>query len=260
MSVKDIFGGFFSSPNSPQQTAAHVATGAPVNAPPGSQTPGNTSSTLGTEANVNVAPNGVIPKQEEKKDESPLAQFNSLWEPAKTPAPGSTPVSFNADPAKLMEAAGKIDFAQVVTPALIADITAGGEKAAAALVQSLQKVAQTVYAQSAFASTKIAEKAVADARTSFEASLPSLVRKQGLGESLAQDNPALNSPAVRPIIEAIQTQLATKYPNATETELLGMAKEYMSAASNAMSPTAKVTTTKGKGGEDYDWSKFLSAS
>jgi len=189
---------------------------------------------------------------------SPLEGFKDLWEPAKEAAPGSAPVNFNADPTKLMEAATKIDFAKVIKPEQLAAIQAGGEGATKALVEMMQVMQQTTYAQSTFAATKIAEAAVAQAQDNFTKQLPALLRKQGLSNDLLKENPALAHPALQPVIQAMQTQFSDKFPNATSTELLEMAQNYVASMGKVFSPPdAPSSAARKTKGSETDWSKFL---
>jgi len=213
---------------------------------------------------ANVDPMAKAPEKtptvtavESKEPKSPLDEYKEFWQPAKDGAGGPTPVDFKADPAKLMEAALKIDFAKAVTPEMFATVQKGGDDATKALVQMLQATSATVYAQSAFAATKIAETAVAQAQSNFEKQLPAILRKQGLQDKLVEDNPALAHPAIQPMIEAMQTQFSSKYPNATPTELLEMARSYVAAAGTAFAPAPKGAAKTTKKLDGYDWSKFL---
>lgn len=196
--------------------------------------------------------------QKPVEPQSPLEPFKDLWEPVKTPAPGSEPVNFNADPAKLMEAASKIDFTKVIKPEQLAAIQAGGEQATTALVSVLQSMQQQTYAQSTFAATKIAEVAVAQATEGFQKQLPALLKKHGLKDSLLEENPALSDPAIQPIIHAMQTQFAEKYPDASAAELLKMSQQYVAGLGKVFSPPAPATKKAAK--NETDWSKFLPES
>jgi len=199
-------------------------------------------------------------KAEDKTPVSPLDSFKEFWQPAKEAAPGTAPVDFKADPAKLMEAASKIDFAKVIKPEQLAAIKAGGEEATTALVEMMQTMQQATYAQSAFAATKIAETAVAQAQENFVRQLPALLRKQGLSDSLVAENPALAHPALQPVIQAMQEQFATKYPNATPTELLDLAKNYVAGMGKIFNPAPAPVAAKGSKGSETDWSKFIPES
>lgn len=235
-------------------------------ATPGVQAPANTPGSIPpTAPNTgavapSTAPNGVIPVAP-KPDATPLDQFADLWknEPTDPNAPQSAGIFGNVDPKKFMEAAGKIDFTKVVTPEQLQQITAGGEDAMKAFASALNSVAQTTYAQSAFAATKITEQAVNRARDSFLAELPQHIKKQVAGDSLRKENPVFSNPAVAPIISALESQLAVKYPQASSNELTEMAKKYVEALGTSFGPKPQSPqdTSGIKGSKDFDWDAYL---
>lgn len=237
--------------------------------PPGAQggqaTPGNippSTPNTGT-ANANTAPNGTVPGNQDtnpKPDATPLDQFGDLWKTPDTSGEPTPPGVFgNVDPKKFMEAAGKIDFTKVVTPEQLQAISQGGESAMGAFAAALNSVAQTTYAQSAFAATKITEQALARAKESLLAELPSHMKKHTVSESLKAENPVFSNPAVRPIISALESQLAVKFPQASAGELTTMAKQYVEALGTSFAPKpAAPAGGKGNAPEETDWSTFLS--
>lgn len=213
-----------------------------------------------------AAPNGVIPNDDpnKTKDETPLAQFTELWknEPAD-PNASKTPAGIfgDVDPKKFMEAAGKIDFAKAVTPEEMQAIAAGGDGAQKAMAAMLNKVAQGAYAQSAFASTKMIEAALAKAKDGFVAELPQHIRRESLSSNLREENPVFANPAVQPIISAMEEQFTRKYPNATTAEITAMTKQYISELGNAFTGQKKNpdgTTTVDTGKVQQDWEKWIS--
>jgi hypothetical protein len=159
-----------------------------------------------------------------------------------------------------MEAAGKIDFAKVVTPEQLQAISTGGEGAVQAFAAALNSVAQTTYAQSAFAATKIVEQAVSRSKDSFLAELPQHIKKQTVSENLRADNPVYSNPAVQPIISALEAQLTVKYPQASAGEITTMAKQYVDALGTSFAPKPAAPAAGGKNGvkADEDWSSFFS--
>ena len=187
---------------------------------------------------------------------SPLDQFSGLWEP--TPAPkdvdGTLPANMFAgtDPAKMLENARKVDFAKTIPPEVLAKITAGGPDAAAAFAQALNDVSQRAYAQSSFASTKIVEAALAKFQEGLDNRLPSQIKKHQVSDSIRESNPALQHPAAAPIMEAMQSQLAVKYPSATVSEIRDMASQYLTAFNAAANPPKmdKVNAAE-------DWGKYF---
>lgn len=238
--------------------------GTPAPAPNNQGTPGNLpAGTAPDNSVVGAAPNGVIPANpngNEIKDPTPFADFKDLWktDPVDPNAPNPNASVFGAiDPKKFMEAAGKIDFSKAISPEQLQAIQTGGEPAMAAFAAAMNKVAQGVYAQSAFATTKIVEQAVAKSKESFLAELPQHIKKQTVTDSLRAENPIFSNPAVQPVIAALEAQMTVKYPNATAPEITAMAKQYVEALGTSFSPKAKVDPNAPKGAKgEIDWSEF----
>ena len=147
----------------------------------------------------------------------------------------------------------------MVTPEQLQAISAGGEDAMKSFAAALNAVAQTTYAQSAFASTKIAEQAAIKAEQRFISALPQHIKQQTVKDNLRADNPIFSNPAVQPIISALEQQMTVKYPQATASEITAMAKQYVENLGSSFAP--KPTEPKGgnsrKGKEDQDWSSYL---
>jgi hypothetical protein len=187
---------------------------------------------------------------------SPLDQFTSLWEPVATEGvDGTLPANMfaGADPTKMLDAARKVDFSKSIPPAVMAKITAGGPDAAAAFAQAMNDVSQRAYAQSSFASTKIVEAALAKFQEGLDSRLPGQIKRHAVSDSIRESNPALQHPAAAPIMEAMQSQLAVKYPNATVTEIRDMASQYLGAFTSAASPKKAAAAVPAS----EDWDKFF---
>ena len=215
-------------------------------------------------ASPNAAPNGALPGNENtnpKPDATPLGEFSDIWNnaPVDPNAPKSNGIFNNVDPKKFMEAAGKIDFTKVITPEQLQAISTGGEGAVQAFASALNSVAQTTYAQSAFAATKITEQAMARAKENLLAELPQHIKKQTVSENLRAENPVFQNPAVQPIISALEAQLTVKFPQASAGEITTMAKRYVEALGTSFAPKAPEPTGKPGAREETDWSSFLSA-
>ena len=254
------------SPSSNGQPPATPPAAAPAGST-GQNTPGNIPENTPSSgvSNGNTAPNGTLPGNENnnpKPEATPLDQFSDIWNnaPVDPNAPQQFGIFNNVDPKKFMEAAGKIDFTKVITPEQLTAISQGGESAVQAFATALNKVAQTTYAQSAFAATKITEQAMARAKENLLAELPQHIKKQTVSENLRAENPVFQNPAVQPIISALEAQLTVKFPQASAGEITTMAKRYVEALGTSFAP--KPTTPSGSSGipgarEDEDWSKFL---
>lgn len=242
MSIMDkIFGGFGASAPAPNTQPAQQ-----VN-------PGNIPSGAGaTDSSNTTVPPGTV----QTSQESPLANFADLWKPVEN---AQTPEAMfaNVDPAKLMEAAKKTDFSKAISPDQLEAIAGGGQEAVAAFASAMNSVAQTVYANSALATTKIVEQALAKAQQQYDAKIPGLIKRQTVSDTLRTENPMFSNPAVQPLISALEAQLAVKNPNATANELTSMAKQYLEGVSTVFSnPKQGQESTTNAG--DTDWLKFLS--
>ena len=236
------------------QPGAQGAATVPGNIPP------NTTST-GAATN-GAAPNGVLPGTQDSnpKIATPMDQFSDLWknDPIDPNAPAvNKGVLGEIDLNKFIEAAGKIDFTKVVTPEQLQAISAGGDGAMASFAAALNAVAQTTYAQSAYASTKIVEQAMARAKEGFIAELPQHIKKQTVSESLRNDNPMFSNPAVQPIISALEAQLTVKFPQASAGEITTMAKTYVEALGTTFAPKPAAPVGRQGAREETDWSSFL---
>jgi hypothetical protein len=222
-----------------------------------SNNPANNPAPPGTAQNAQVDANGLIPAGSEQAPPSPLADFKDLWQPTPTDPNAPKPQSTGVDASKLMEAASKVDFSKVLDQESLAKIAAGGQDAVVALSTLLNKTAQQVYGQSMVVTSKIVDQAVQEATARFAASVPSLVRSQNVNENLFAKNPAFNNPAVAPVVQAIQTQLAEKYPKASSAELTEMAQKVLSGAAEIFAPPQKASSAKPNGRADEDWSAYL---
>jgi hypothetical protein len=157
-----------------------------------------------------------------------------------------------------MEAAAKVDFSKVVDQETLSKITAGGEEAATAFLTALNRTAQQVYGQSAVTTAKIVQQAVANAREDFQKELPDVIKRQGARTAVFEQNPAFQNPAVAPLIEAQVSQLALKYPKASQSELVGMAKEYLTQVASLINPPKGDASPKGKTTKaEDDWADYL---
>lgn len=208
---------------------------------------------------------GAFPKAPDPKDaKSPLSGFADLWQNPivdknAPPAPSLTP-SFNVDPAKLAEAAGKIDFAKVAKPELITAALKGDE---AAFSQVLNSVVQTVYAQSAAATTRIVEAALArQGETILQHTLPAKLREHEAGLRVNADNPVFSNPAVAPLLETLKAQMLIKHPTASAEEISRMTKEYLTGVAGEIIgvPVVGSTGVDGKivtGAKEQNWERFF---
>lgn len=189
---------------------------------------------------------------------SPLDQFSKLWEddPNKTPAE-QFGVLGEINAQKIMEVAGKVNFAQVVKKEDLAAIKNGGDEALNALGRALNSVSQATYGQSALAASKLIEQASTKIEEKILSTLPDKIKHLSFSNSLREENPAYAHPAAAPIVQMIETQMATKYPNATTSELKQMAQDYFTRTFSAISGADKQAAEEAnrKSANEIDWAK-----
>lgn len=158
---------------------------------------------------------------------------------------------------KMQEAAKKNDFSQVVTPELAAVIQAGGPEAMQAMQQVMAGMAQKSFGDSAFATTKMIEQALAKQQERFMAELPNIIKSQTVSENLRTTNPLFNHPAAAPMLEAMKQQLMVKYPQASAAELQSKAQEYLVSFAAAANPTKPDLKNTSGNSSEPDWEDFL---
>lgn len=243
-----------------KQAPAPVAAPAPVPAPtndPRKNNPAATQTAVspGTDVNGVIPPGGADP---DPQTASPLDKYKDLWQPTETD-PNTPNSPQQIDPAKLMEAARKVDFSSALNQETLAKVAGGGEEAVKALLESFNSFGQQVYGQSAVTTARIVEQAVAQARDQFVAEIPDVIKKQGARAKVFDDNPAFKHPAIAPMIEAQVQQLAVKFPKASPAELTSMAKDHLQAMAALIAPPKADASTKGKTGDDgVDWDSYMS--
>jgi hypothetical protein len=197
--------------------------------------------------------------------ENPLDKFKDLWQPP-TGADGKPKPpkekAINIDPAKIFEFAGKQDFKKFVKPETFAAIAKGGDEGAAAFQQAIQDIGSSTFASAITASSQMMQAALEKQASTFEAGLPELFKKYSLKENLGNKNPVLKHAAAKPIVDALQSVLAQKYPDASAADLQTTAEEFLTTFASSISgksTTDDAAATGGKGGKrkSEDWSSFL---
>ena len=186
---------------------------------------------------------------------SPMDKFAKLWETDPNAKPAE-PFKFNSDPTKLMETARTVDFKKIVSPELMAKITAGGADAQGALMEAMNSMSQMTFAQSSHASAKITEAALQAQETRFKEMLPTLIKQYSSQENLRSTNPLMNDPAMAPMVSALQQQFTAKYPQATVEQISAHVNDYLNGAADKIAglrPAPKDTSKR----QSTDWGNFL---
>lgn len=253
----DAFARIFGVKQAPAPVAAPAPQPAPTNDPRrNNPAASQTAQTPGTDANGVVPPGGA---DADPNAVSPLDKFKDLWQPNATD-PNAPTAPQSVDPAKLMEAARKVDFSSALNQETLAKVAGGGEEAIKALLESFNSFGQQVYGQSAVTTARIVEQAVSQARDQFISEIPNVINKQGARAKVFDDNPAFKHPAIAPMIEAQVQQLSVKFPKASPAELTSMAKDHLQAMAALIAPPKAAASASGTTGENgVDWDSYMSS-
>lgn len=161
----------------------------------------------------------------------PMEKFKDLWAPVVKPegAPADFNPSqiFNLDPKTMQEAVGNINFAEGITPEQLQAIQAGGADAVTVFAQVLNQSSAKAMSLSTQAAAKMIEKAMTEASGAMDKKINTGVKHNQVNTQLQELNPALNSPAAAPMVQALTTQLTNKFPMSTAAEISSMVTEYM---------------------------------
>lgn len=194
--------------------------------------------------------NGV---QNSNTPPNPLDTFKDLWQPAANADAAPAPL-FNLDAAKLTEVASKANFATGLTPEIVQSALKGDVNA---FTQAINTVGQQAFAQSVLATTKLLEQGFEKHGQAQQALIPGLVKKNLVSNSL-QDNPLYKHEATRPLLSALETQLAAKHPNATAAQITDMAQRFVSEFANVAADASRTPEQRQQDNrpDPNDWSGF----
>lgn len=234
----------------------------PVNPALQQTQPGNLPATA-TPAMTAASADGQTPglANNPKEIPSPFAEFEKLWDTPTLPE-GQTadaPIQFNIDPAKVNQSARGIDFTKTITPALLEKINAGGEGATQAMLQAMNEMGQSVFAQAMMANTKILEKGLESGHQRVQKTLPDAVRKQAIGQALREDNPLFTNPATAPMLEMLETQLTAQFPGATAAQIKDHARKYLTSFADEaakLKPAPAQSKGTSRAVRETDWSEM----
>jgi len=192
---------------------------------------------------------------------SPMDPFAKLWE-TKPIDPANAPKGmFDGVTQETLRTGAKArDFRNVLTPELLAKVNAGGAGASEAMLEAMNSMVQTVYADSAHANIQIMQEALKRNKNEVFDELPTRVKKLNVNETLLTKNPALSHPAVAPWIQAVQAQLTSQYPNESAANIATMAQEYVASSLEAIVPKAAPAPQPNsrRGVEVADWDEWAS--
>lgn len=190
---------------------------------------------------------------------NPLDEFKPLWQTdpnAKPPAdPLAAPI-LNSDPAKIKEAASKVDFLGQVPQELLQKVMQGNDPQA--LMQLINTVSQNTLAMAAQLSTATVEQGAARANQRLLDALPSKVADIQLRQ-MQPENPILRHEAVQPMLDLARSQLRMQNPNMPPAEVNKRAEDYILAVAKAATGSADTQSGTSRVDPSEDWDRFLTS-
>lgn len=254
MSVMDIFRGMI-----PGNSASPPATPAGAAANP---------TVPNTDANKSDGSVVAFPAAPANKAESPLANFEKMWE-VKADDKGATAPSLiprlNMDPTKLQQAVSQLDFTRNIPQDLMQKAMAGNDPAS--LIGVINLASQAAFQHGIQATGKMIEESFGQqAATLMNHTLPTTIQqhqsKQAVGAL-----PIMNNPAVAPLVNLVREQFTNQNPMATPAEISSHVTSYFNAFGQEylkangyevkQASAASATPSHTVNG-DTDWSKWAS--
>lgn len=199
----------------------------------------------------------------------PLAGLAAIWQTPNgadgkpiqivNPLDALQQAPITADPTKVTEAIGKLDFAKGITPDMITKIQTGTPEEAtlnlAALINSAVRQAVTGVTLS---QSELVNSALGKQRDAFQAALPTMLRRQQLMDSRS-DDPVLSHPAVQPLINALKATVFNKNPNANPGDVDKTVTDYLRGLTAAMNtdPEKKKKQDAANSSQTQDWDSWM---
>lgn len=189
-------------------------------------------------------------------------QYTNLWEGDITNATLGEGLNLNITAEQLIPIAQKLDYTQQIPDELKQKVMSGGADAVAAIMEISNIVGRANYIHSTMSNAKVLETAIQKANENLEAKMNDKLRAYGLNEAVVGTNPALNNPAIKPMVDMVQSRILQKFPNASKQELATMTNEYFTTQlAPAFGMGANVAPTGGGASTkaDIDWQHFFSS-
>lgn len=174
----------------------------------------------------------------------PMDQFKDLFNPKPVegqPLPTMADPIFQLDPTAMQAAAAGLSFTD--SPDMAGLIQAAERNEPGALVKLMESVARNAYVQSTTLSTNIAERAARAMAERVTNGIPSSVVDIQSRQEVSALNPAYSNPALKPMVEAIRTQIQITNPGATPAQIATMTNNYLNQSAQLINPTPPAPQT-----------------
>lgn len=196
---------------------------------------------------------------------SHLDAFNDLFkvkvddkgQPIQDTDPTSEPL-LNIDPAKLTEAASKINFMAGISQEDMQKAMSGQDPEA--FMKVMNSGIRNAFTAAVTTTTKAAESAIRTNQSRFDSTLDKRVRQVQM-HNMQPKNPALNHPAAGPMVAAMKQQIADQNPNLSPEKVQEYAENYFVAFASDLNAGNPDSGNNGKQKQvdpnARDWSNFL---
>lgn len=243
---------------------AEPVRGAPAAGPakgPANTNPGNVVANVNDPGNTTTTTTATT-----TGTESPLDRFKDLWHPnvdkdGKPVAnPGAPSKFLNFDMGKMQEAISKMDFSASVKPEVSEAALKGDSKA---FMEALNSVSRATFLNMSQATTHLMEQALQQQQSRFDSTISDRVRQVVSRNALLGENPAFKHPAFQPVVEALEQQFRSKFPQASPDDIRSHTMEYLKVLSSAMSPATEDHSGVADGvnipgdAVEVDWGNFF---
>lgn len=200
-------------------------------------------------------------QQQPGQQSSPMDAFADLWktDPNKTPNPASqdpwAEPLFATDPAKIRDAAGKMDFMSQIPPDLMQKAMSGQDPQA--FMQVINAVAQSTLASALQIGTATTEHAGKQIGERFNKSLPGRFKDLQI-EGTQPSDPRLQHPAVQPMLKFARNQVKSQNPDASPQEIQSQAEQYILAMmSGGDSGDGGGSSATGNSQDNFNWGGWV---
>lgn len=180
----------------------------------------------------------------------------TLWQNDPKLAPPVDPLTtplFNTDPAKIAQAAGKMDFVSQIPQDLMTKAMSGTDPAA--FMQVINQVAQRTLATATQLNAATVEQATSRNNERITSTLADRVKQIQL-DNLSADNPVLQHPGSQPFLKMMRSQIQMKNPGMSPVEINKQAEQALVGFANQIVEPARqatVASQQAANGESQDW-------
>lgn len=175
------------------------------------------------------------------QEQSGLAQyadlFNTVTPNPDAPQNGLMDSYIAFDEQQVLDSVQKRNFVPN-TPEVMGLAEKALQGDAAAFTEVLNRVAQSVFFNSAQTMARVSDVAAREGVKRLSAAMPDMYRSFQSQNTLAEAAPAITNPGVQPVVAQVRENFQRAHPNASPQAIAEMTQRYFSDVSAAMNPQA----------------------